>query len=102
MALVARRARVAVQTVYFTFHTKGALFLEVLMRMAHAGERDTPVLDRGWFREFAETRDPQRALGLMVEHGHDIYIRLAPLWTHVVAASAEDPDFAARIAAIVA
>jgi AcrR family transcriptional regulator len=101
MAEVARRAGVAVQTVYFTFHTKPALFLEVVMRLSAGGDAETPVMERAWVRDAREASTPARALALMVEHGTDIFRRLMPLWASIQAACAADRDFAARFADVV-
>jgi AcrR family transcriptional regulator len=98
---VAVRADVAVQTVYFTFHTKAALLTEVVVGVSGGPDAGTPVMERAWIKEAMAARDAQRALALIVEHGTEIFRRLAPLWDTMVSASAEDPDFAARFNDIV-
>jgi AcrR family transcriptional regulator len=102
MAGVARGAGVAVQTVYFTFHTKAALFMEVVLELSAGPDAATPVLERAWVLEARSTPSAARALALMVEHGTDIFRRLMPVWDAIAAASAEDRDFATRFAAVVA
>ncbi len=102
MAEVAKRAGVAVQTVYFTFNNKAALFIDVMSRLAAGPDGGTPVLERAWIQEVRGSRDPARALALIVEHGTDIYARLMPIWPSIQAAAAADEDFASRFAAIVA
>jgi AcrR family transcriptional regulator len=102
MAGVARSAGVAVQTVYFTFHTKAALFMEVVLQLSAGPDGETPVMERAWVKEAHATPGPARALALMVEHGTDIFRRLMPAWDAIAAASAEDRDFAVRFAAVVA
>jgi len=101
MAEVAQRAGVAVQTVYFTFHTKAALFTEVMAVLAAGPDGPTPVLERAWVQELRGSTEPARALALLVEHGTDIFARLLPIWPSIQAAAAADQDFAERYAAIV-
>src|SRR6476661_4288364 len=77
---IAARAGVAVQTVYYTFRTKGLLLREVVEH-AGAGRLDAPpVAERPWMREAMSEESGDRALAVAVEHGVDIYVRAAPLW----------------------
>jgi AcrR family transcriptional regulator len=101
MTDVAARAGVAVQTVYFSFRTKAALFTEVIQQLAGGPQARTPVLERPWIEEVRKAATPRRALALLVEHGTDIFARLLPVWSAIGAASESDPDFAARFADIV-
>ena len=101
MAQVAARAGVAVQTVYFTFHTKAALFTEVVQYAAGGVDRATPVMQRAWIQDVLACPDGQRALALCVEHGTEIFRRMAPLWDAMVSATAADREFAERFAGIV-
>lgn len=92
MDQIAREADVAVQTLYYTFRTKGQLLREVVETTA-AGEDDPqPVPERPWMRELLCADSAQRVLALAVEHGTDIYDRVAPLWPAVHAAAAADPE----------
>jgi TetR/AcrR family transcriptional regulator of autoinduction and epiphytic fitness len=92
MKQIAAGAGVAVQTVYYTFNTKGALLCEV-MEVAGAGEDDpVPVAQRPWMREAMTTTSQQRVIALAVEHGTGIYERVAALWPALDAAAAVDPD----------
>jgi TetR/AcrR family transcriptional regulator, regulator of autoinduction and epiphytic fitness len=94
MGRIAAGSGVAVQTVYYTFGTKGQLLCEA-MEFAGAGEHDPlPVAQRPWMLEALTTPSPQRALALTVEHGVDIYQRAAPLWPAVNAAAVADPAVA--------
>jgi AcrR family transcriptional regulator len=91
MELVATKSGVAIQTVYYTFGTKGQLLCEA-MDYAAAGEHDpAPVRSRPWMIEALSTPSPHRGLALAVEHGVDIYARAAPLWPAVNAAAVADP-----------
>src|SRR5215472_1800203 len=79
MPAIADRAGVAVQTLHFTFHTKARLLAEVVEVYSAGEEAAPPVMEREWAREALTTRDPYRALALVLEHGTDIYARVAPL-----------------------
>lgn len=92
LAAIADRAGVAVQTVYFTFHTKGELLMEVVLA-AGADDPDAPRhQDRGWYREMVASTDARRQLALLSEHGTDIFARIAPLIGLVEAARASDAN----------
>lgn len=92
MGQIAERAGVAVQTLYWTFRTKGLLLREVV-ETAAAGEPDAPpVMERPWVHEMLSADSAQRVLALAVEHGTDILERVAPLWPAVIAAAAADPE----------
>ena len=92
MEQIAGEAEVAVQTLYYTFRSKGQLLREVSESTA-AGEDDAPpVAERPWMRQLLSAESGQRVLALVVEHGTDIYDRVAPLWPAVHAAAAADPE----------
>ncbi|MDQ3897160.1 MAG: TetR/AcrR family transcriptional regulator [Actinomycetota bacterium] len=89
MASIAEEAGVAVQTLYYTFHTKGAL-LEEAIGAAILGidgweepprEPDTAELVNlhGWWAPFADATTATEALDLFVEAGVPILARVAPL-----------------------
>ncbi len=90
MGQVATHAGVAVQTLYYTFQTKGKLLCEVIEGVA-AGDDPEPVAQRPWMAEMLTALSGQRVLALAVEHGTGIYERAAPLWPSVNAAAAADP-----------
>lgn len=91
MEQIATQAGVAVQTVYYTFRTKGQLLCEVVEVTAVGEDEPVPVAQRPWMRETLSTSSAQRVLALAVEHGTAIYERAAPLWPAVNAAAAADP-----------
>jgi TetR/AcrR family transcriptional regulator, regulator of autoinduction and epiphytic fitness len=94
MAEISTHADVAVQTLYYTFQTKGKLLIEVVEVVAAGGESvPVPVPQREWFRQMMSATSPQRVLALSVEHGTEIYERVANLWP-AVAAAVSDPDVA--------
>lgn len=95
MASIAEQAGVAVQTVHFTFHTKARLLAEVV-EVYSAGEAGpSPVMERAWVREALESTDPFRALAVVIEHGVEIYARIAALEPAATEAASLDTEFAA-------
>ena len=92
MQAIAREAGVAVQTVYFTFHTKAELMIELVESVAGGPEAGIPVLERSWQREAATVEDGRRAIALVVEHGVEIYRRMAPLNPAFKVAASLDSD----------
>ena len=91
---IAADAGVAVQTVYYTFRTKGLLLRELVEVTAAGEEPAAPVMERAWAREMLSATSAQRVLALAVEHGTAIYERVAALWPAVAASAASDPDVA--------
>lgn len=91
MDQIAAEAGVAVQTVYYTFRTKGQLLAEVVEVTAADEDEPVPVPDRPWVREMLSATSAQRVLALGVEHGTAIYERVAVLWPAAEAAAAVDP-----------
>ncbi len=87
---VASEAGVAVQTVYYTFGTKGQLLSEAVEFTAAGTHDPAPVSERGWMAEALGASSSARALAIAVDHGSDIYNRAAPLWPTVNAAAATD------------
>jgi len=76
---IAVEAGVAVQTLYFTFHTKIAL-LSAALELAVLGEGETRAPhEREWFDSLAAEPDPRNALKHMVDGTAAIYPRVAPL-----------------------
>ena len=93
MDRIAEHAGVAVQTLYYTFRTKGQLLCEVVEVTAAGGEDAPPVAQRVWVQDMLAATSGQRVLALAVEHGADIFVRAAPLWPSVAAAGG-DPQVA--------
>jgi AcrR family transcriptional regulator len=92
MESIAAEADVAVQTVYYVFGTKAGLLREVI-ETAAAGQPDPPpVAQRSWMQQALATEDGHRALATAIEHGVDIYARVAPLGPTIKTAAASDPD----------
>jgi TetR/AcrR family transcriptional regulator, regulator of autoinduction and epiphytic fitness len=90
MDAIAQDAGVAVQTVYFTFHTKAAVLVEA-MKIAGGGPGATAeVMSRDWVHDVLTAPSGGRRLALSVEHGTDIYRRLAPMYRAISAAASVD------------
>ena len=92
MNRIADHAGVAVQTVYYTFKTKGQLLCELVEVTAAGHPQPPPEAERPWMQQMLSARSGPRVLALAVEHGTDIYQRVAPLWPAVHAAAAADPE----------
>lgn len=79
MADIAIEAKVAVQTVYFTYHTKLALFKEAF-DFAVVGSHDfIPPDHQPWFQAVRDEPDLSRALELAVDEITVISRRVTPL-----------------------
>jgi AcrR family transcriptional regulator len=94
MANIAEAAGVAVQTVYFTFHTKAAV-LSRAYDFAVAGEGDPQVpSEQAWYREMVAAADVVGALGRLVAGVGEITRRLTPLYVVASGSAASDPEVA--------
>jgi AcrR family transcriptional regulator len=95
MSDVADAAGVAVQTVYFTFHTKSEL-LSRAYDFAVLGEGDPVPPDKAaWYRKMTDEPDVTDALRHAVVGIGQIMTRATPLDTVVRAGAGSDPDIAA-------
>lgn len=107
MELIAAQAGVAVQTLYFTFHTKSAILEETLgaailgfddwdPRVQAAMENQDPpnafATFHPWFDVFERARTARRALQVFLDAAMDIFERAAPLALVQSAAAASDPQ----------
>lgn len=91
MVDVAERAGVAVQTVYFTFHTKAAL-LEACDERAVMGDDDPlPPQEQPFWRAMIEAPTGPQAVRHFVEGLGAIEMRVAKL-KRVISAATHDPD----------
>ena len=96
MEAIGKQAGVAVQTVYYVFRTKSQLLRDVIAVIVADSPEPAPVMQRSWKREALSALDGHRALALAIEHGVDVYVRMAPLNHAVRTASASDPEIAAQ------
>jgi AcrR family transcriptional regulator len=92
MSAIAERAGVAVQTVYFVFHTKPAL-LTAAIDTAVMGEVDpVPPEQTLWWQEGITTLDGPRAIELFITNVSEINMRAATLDRVALAASTTGPE----------
>jgi AcrR family transcriptional regulator len=94
MAAIAKRAGLAVQTVYFVFHTKGELFAAAL-DAAVLGQDGQPPEQRDWAQATAERNDPAAAIRAFIRGTGPILERVSPLAEVARAAAPTDPDASA-------
>lgn len=94
MQAIADKAGVAVQTVYFVFHTKGELVRQLLLSAGGAAGEPVETMERDWVREAMTDPDGRRTIALMVEHGNDIYARVVPFWSAIGQGAAIEPELA--------
>jgi AcrR family transcriptional regulator len=88
MDSIAERAGVAVQTLYFTFHTKDALLQEVHDQTV-LGDDPTPPPQQAWHVAAMAELDGRRALALIIEGVLAIQARVAPMIPVFQAVSAD-------------
>ena len=78
MEAIAERAGVAVQTLYFTFHTKDELFQEVHERTV-LGDENLPPPMQPWYRAAVATEDIREAVRHICRGILSIARRVAPM-----------------------
>jgi AcrR family transcriptional regulator len=89
---IAHAADVAVQTVYFTFHTKPAL-LSAAYDYAVLGPDDPlPPAEQRWYRQMGPASNVSKAIRLMVVGIGEMLRRVTPLDTIVRATADRDPE----------
>lgn len=98
MAGIAKRAGVAVQTVYFVFHTKAALLTAAIDAAVMGEDEPVPPELAPWWREATSTTDGHRAVELFVTNVATILSRSATLDRVALAASTTDPEISGVIA----
>jgi AcrR family transcriptional regulator len=102
MAAIAQRAHVAVQTVYFTFHTKTALLSAVADHAITGGSAADPE-QATWVQSVFAERDGARRIALVIEGTAQVAPRMLPIADAWHAAIAADPsaatEFRARLLA---
>ncbi len=94
MQAIADQADVAVQTVYFVFHTKGELLRQLILTAGGRPDEPTETMDRDWVDEAMTDDDGRRSIALLVEHGNDIYARVAPFWEAIGHGASTEPEVA--------
>ena len=79
MTAIADEAGVAVQTLYFTFHTKLDVLHAALQLAVLGDDLPVPPHERAWFHSMVQEPDPRTAIGILLEGTQGIYDRLGPL-----------------------
>jgi AcrR family transcriptional regulator len=98
MAQVAEAAGVAVQTVYFTFHTKAALLARAY-QLAVGGEHEPRIpQQQPWYAAMVSEPDLVRALRHLVTGVGEILRRVTPLYLVARVTADSDPDTARVLA----
>ncbi|MCX0244808.1 TetR/AcrR family transcriptional regulator [Streptomyces drozdowiczii] len=93
---VADRAGVAVQTVYFVFRNKRALFKDVVDTTIAGDAEPVATMNRDWFRDACAARTARDQVAAHVRGVREILGRVAPIMPVIAAASATDPEIAAE------
>lgn len=93
MQAIADQARVAVQTLYFTFGTKRALLTEILDVAVAGDEEPVPTLERPWVAQ-ALAATPAEQLRVQARAAREIYERVAPVLEVIRDAAGADPELA--------
>jgi AcrR family transcriptional regulator len=92
---IARRARVAPETVYAIFGTKRALLADLVDVTIVGDDEPVPVLERDWVRAMRADADPLHRVRALAEAGAAILARVAPIHAVLVGAAAADAEAAA-------
>jgi AcrR family transcriptional regulator len=79
MAEVAAAAGVAVQTLYYSFRTKGQLLIALVQYLASGDIEAAPMSEPAWMRDALAAGSGVHVLELMIEHGTDIYHNVAEI-----------------------
>ncbi|MFI6984277.1 TetR/AcrR family transcriptional regulator [Embleya sp. NPDC050154] len=93
---VADRAGVAVQTVYFVFRNKRALFKDVVDTSIAGDAEPVATMDRDWFHSACAEPTAAGQLRAHIRGVRDILGRVAPIVPLIAAAAATDPEIAAQ------
>lgn len=91
MAAIAKRAGVAVQTVYFVFHTKPEL-ISAVIDAAVLGEEPTLPEETVWWEAMEAEADPAEALRIFIRGAAPLFARAAPISEVLRAAALTDEE----------
>jgi AcrR family transcriptional regulator len=91
MAAIAAEAGVAIQTVYFVFHTKPEL-LTAVIDAAVRGDTPVPPEETSWWRESTSSPDARDAISAFVRGVTEIQGRVGELDLVVRAGAGTDPE----------
>ncbi|GAA4554930.1 helix-turn-helix domain-containing protein [Pseudonocardia xishanensis] len=96
LAQVARRAGVAVQTVYFHFGNKRTVLKEAVDVAAVGDDEPVALLERPWLERVRAEPDPRLVIELWLDNSRTIMERVGPIMRVVRDAAATDPEMAAQ------
>ena len=91
MTLIAEKAGVAVQTIYFTFGNKHEILAELLDISVAGDEEPVPTLERPWAKAVIEEPDPHVQLRLQTAGAREIYERAVDVLEVLRNAATSDP-----------
>ncbi|MFN8185634.1 MAG: TetR/AcrR family transcriptional regulator [Gaiellales bacterium] len=91
MTAIAKRAGVAVQTVYFVFHTKPEL-ISAVIDAAVLGDEPTPPEETDWWKAMEAEADPATALRIFVRGAAPLFARATPISEVLRAAALADEE----------
>src|SRR6187397_542677 len=94
MAQIAEAAGVAVQTVYFSFHTKAAVLSRAYDFAVMGQEEGRVPWEQPWYREMVDEPDAVVALGHLLSGVSEITRRLTPLYVVASGSATSDPEVA--------
>jgi len=97
---IAKRADVAVQTVYAVFGTKRELLRQLIETTITGDDEPQPILDRPDAQSIATEPDPRRRAQLDAALSRAITERVAPIVRVAEEAAASDPELAAMMEAV--
>src|SRR5258708_38064742 len=80
LTAIADEARVAVQTLYFTFHSKIARLSEAMGLAATGGVESISPNEQPWFQKLVAEPDPRKATKILGVSTLPVFQRTAPLW----------------------
>ena len=95
MSDIADRAKVAVQTVYFTFHTKAEL-LQACFDFAVLGPEQLPPTEQPFYADFLAARSGRAALAAFVR-GNTAILRRSAAIKEVAESAPHEPDATAVV-----
>lgn len=92
MAAIATRAGVAVQTVYFVFHTKAELISAVIDAAVMGDDEPVSPQETGWWAEMEAAPSADEALRIFVRGAAPLFERASAISEILRAAALTDPD----------
>ncbi|MEE1938037.1 TetR/AcrR family transcriptional regulator [Streptomyces sp. TRM 70361] len=91
---IAREAKVAVQTIYFSFGNKQTILKELVDVRVAGDDEPIPTLERRWVRDAVTAESPEAQLRHQVAGAREIYERVGELLEVLRNAAASNEDVA--------